>query len=225
MNRLAASMPRSSAAASCRPVTAAQASAVSSSRTEVSSMNRATSGGCLLEDLTDEVLGDRVAAHIQRPRHLRRVRGAAQPQRGHLQGRGPPLAALVQQRQVTGGDLHAEVRQQRAALGQREIQVPVAQLAQLIRQAQPVQPQRRVGPAGQHQLRGPGRPALHQIGHAAPPRPLRRGSRQPRSPTRPAASRRRSRSRRSHLRTPRRPSPAAPRPRRRTPAPPPGEPR
>ena len=45
-NRLAASMRRSSAAASCRPVTAAHASAVSSPRTEVSSMNRATSGGC-----------------------------------------------------------------------------------------------------------------------------------------------------------------------------------
>src|ERR1035438_547834 len=46
MNRLAASMLRSSAAASCLPVTAAQASAVSSSSTHVSSMNLATSGGC-----------------------------------------------------------------------------------------------------------------------------------------------------------------------------------
>ena len=46
MNRLAASMLRNSAAASCLPVTAAQASAVSSSRTEVSSMKPATSGGC-----------------------------------------------------------------------------------------------------------------------------------------------------------------------------------
>ena len=39
-------MLRSSAAASCRPVTAAHASAVSSPRMDVSSMNWATSGGC-----------------------------------------------------------------------------------------------------------------------------------------------------------------------------------
>ncbi len=39
-------MRRSSAAVSCLPVTAAQASAVSSVRMEVSSMNRATSAGC-----------------------------------------------------------------------------------------------------------------------------------------------------------------------------------
>ena len=50
----------------------------------------------LLEDLGDEVLGDRVAADVQRPRHPRRVPGAAQRQRRHLQRRGPPLAALVQ---------------------------------------------------------------------------------------------------------------------------------
>jgi hypothetical protein len=40
------SMLRNSAAASCLPVTAAHASAVSSLRMDVSSMNWATSGGC-----------------------------------------------------------------------------------------------------------------------------------------------------------------------------------
>ena len=45
-NRFAASMRRSSTAASCRPVTAVHAAAVSSPRTEESSMNRATSGDC-----------------------------------------------------------------------------------------------------------------------------------------------------------------------------------
>jgi hypothetical protein len=39
-------MLRSSIPASDRPVTAAHASAVSSAKTDVSSMNRATSGGC-----------------------------------------------------------------------------------------------------------------------------------------------------------------------------------
>ena len=67
--------------------------------------------GLLIKDLGHEVLGDRVAADPQRPRRLRRVPGAAQRQRRHLQRRGPPLAALVQQLQVSRGDLHAEVRQ------------------------------------------------------------------------------------------------------------------
>jgi hypothetical protein len=41
------------------------------------------------------------------------------------------LATLVQQGELSGTDLHAEVRQQGAALGQREIPVAVAKLAQL----------------------------------------------------------------------------------------------
>ena len=41
----------------------------------------------------------------------------------------------------------------------------VAELAQLTGYPQPVHPQRRVGPAGQHQLGVPGGPALDQIGH------------------------------------------------------------
>ena len=45
-NRLPASMRRSSDPASCLPVTAAQAASVSMPRTEVSSMNWTTSGGC-----------------------------------------------------------------------------------------------------------------------------------------------------------------------------------
>ena len=105
------------------------------------------------------------AADIERPRGPRRVPGAAQRQRRHLQRRRPPLAALMQQRQITGGDLDAEVRQQVAAVGQRETQVTVAKFAQLPRHPQPVQPQRRVDAAGQHQLRGVGGPALDQVGH------------------------------------------------------------
>ena len=55
--------------------------------------------------------------------------GAAQRQRGHLQRRGPALASLMQQRRVIGGDLDAEVGQEVAAFGEREMQVTVAELA------------------------------------------------------------------------------------------------
>ena len=77
-----------------------------------------------------------------------RVPGTAQRQRRHLQRRGPPLASLIQQRQVSRGDLYAEVCQQVAALGQGKMQVTVAEFAQLIRHPQSVQPQWRVGSAG-----------------------------------------------------------------------------
>ncbi len=46
----------------------------------------------------------------------------------------------MKQRQVSRTDPDAEVRQQVTALGQGEMQVMVAELAQLIRHAQPVQP-------------------------------------------------------------------------------------
>jgi len=71
----------------------------------------------------------------------------------------------MQQRQVGRGDLDAEVRQQVAAFGQREKQVTVAKLAQVTGHPQPVQPQRWIKAAGQHQLGRPGRPALDQVGH------------------------------------------------------------
>ena len=128
----------------------------------------------LLEDLGDEVVGDRMAADLQHPRQPRRIRGAAQGQRRHLQGRGPPLASLMEQGQVSIGDLDTEVRQQVTALGEGEIQVTVADLAQLARHPQPVLPQRRVKTAGQHQLDGLGRPALDEIGHVR----SRRGGRE-----------------------------------------------
>jgi hypothetical protein len=71
----------------------------------------------LVKDLGDEVLGDVVAADPQRPRHPRRVPGAAQRQRCHLQGRGPPPASLMKERKVIRADLDAKVRQQVTALG------------------------------------------------------------------------------------------------------------
>ena len=95
-------------------------------------------GWLLLEDLRDEVPGDRVAADLKRPRRPHRVLDAAQRQRRHLQRRRPALASVMQQRQVSRGDLHAEVREQVAAFGQRELQVTVAQLTQLTRHPQPV---------------------------------------------------------------------------------------
>ena len=57
----------------------------------------------LLEDLGDEVVGDGLAADLQRPRQPRRIRGSAQGQRRHLQDRGPTLASLMEQRQVSIG--------------------------------------------------------------------------------------------------------------------------
>ena len=71
----------------------------------------------------------------------------------------------MQQRQLTVADLHAETRQQVAAFSQGEIQVVVAKLAQFPGHPQPVQTQRGVAPAGQHQLRGPGWPPLDKIRH------------------------------------------------------------
>ena len=66
----------------------------------------------------------------------------------------------MKQLQVSHVDLDAEVRQQVTALGQRKMQVTVAELAQLIRHPQPVQPQRGIGSAGQHQPDGLSWPAL-----------------------------------------------------------------
>ena len=117
-------------------------------------------GRLLVEDLGDEVRRDRMAADIQHPGQPRRIRGAPQGQRRHLQDRGPPLASLMEQGEVSIGDPDIEVRQQVTALGQGEIQVTVAQLAQLTSHPQPVQPQRRIGAACQHQLGDLGRPAL-----------------------------------------------------------------
>ena len=71
----------------------------------------------------------------------------------------------MKQRKLGRTDLDAEVGQQAAALGQGEMQVTVAELAQLTRHPQPVQPQRGVNPAGQDQLGGLGRPALDQVRH------------------------------------------------------------
>ena len=124
-------------------------------------------GGLLIEDLGGEVLGDLVAAELQRPPGPRRICAAAQRQRGHLQRCGPALASLVQQRRVVGRDLDTEVGQEVPAFRQREMQVTVAEFAQFPGHPQPVQPQRRVNPAGQHELGGVGRPALDQVGHGA----------------------------------------------------------
>src|SRR5690242_19161194 len=113
-------MLRSSAAASPLVVTAAHVSAVSSPRTEVSSMNWATSAGCCSR--TSEMKNSVMSwQRIQRPRDSHRVLGATKRQRHHLQHRGPPLAAMMKQLQVSSGNLDAEVRQQLTAMGQREV--------------------------------------------------------------------------------------------------------
>ena len=128
-------------------------------------MNWATSGGCCSS--TSETKNSAIAwPRTSSARAIRAgSRGSAQGQRRHLHGRGPPLASLMQQRQVSIGDLDAEARQQVAALGQGEIQVTVADLAQFPGHPQPVQPQRRVIPAGQHQLSCLRWPPLDEIGH------------------------------------------------------------
>src|SRR5206468_9948059 len=82
----------------------------------------------LLEDFSDEVLGDRMAADVQRTGNLGRVFGGPERQRGHLQRRDPPFASSVQKRELTGGDTDTEILEQGAALGQREVQVAVTEL-------------------------------------------------------------------------------------------------
>jgi hypothetical protein len=71
-----------------------------------------------VEDLRDEVLGDRMAVGIYGPRDPCRIPSTAQRQRRHLQRRRPPLGALMQQGKLGRADADAEVRQQVPALGQ-----------------------------------------------------------------------------------------------------------
>ncbi len=73
----------------------------------------------------------------------------------------------MQQRQFTIPDPHAETRQQLAALGHGKIQVAVTELAQFPGHPQPVQPQRGVTAAGQHQLGRPYWPPIDKIRHVA----------------------------------------------------------
>ena len=61
-----------------------------------------------------------MAADVERARGPFRVPAAAQRQRHHLHDRGPPLAALVQQRELVGADLDPEVRQQILPLSAKE---------------------------------------------------------------------------------------------------------
>ena len=130
-------------------------------------------GRLLVEHLVDEVVGDLVAAHLERLRRARRIRGAAQRQRGHLQGRGPPLASLVQQGEVGVGQLDVEVRS-RWRVSAREKYMSRSRISHSsASEPHPVQPQRRVKTAGEHQLGSLGWPALNQVGHV--PRDRRRG--------------------------------------------------
>jgi hypothetical protein len=81
--------------------------------------------------------------------------------RGHLQPGHPPLAAPVNQGQVRLVQPHAEPRQKTPGFLHRERQVPVPQLDQVLVGPHPVHPQRRVNPAGHHQLQRR-RVILHQ---------------------------------------------------------------
>ena len=103
-------------------------------------MNWATSAGCwsrTSETKYSAIAWPRTSSTRCQPR---RIRASAQGQRRHLQDRGPPLASLMEQGQVSIGDLDTEVRQQVTALGEGEIQVTIADLAQLARHPQPVLP-------------------------------------------------------------------------------------
>ena len=99
------------------------------------------------------------------PGQPRRIGVAAQGQRRHLQDRGPSLAPLMEQGQVSIGYPDTEVRQQFTALVEGEIQVTVPDFGQLAGHPQPVLPQGRDETTGQHQLDGLGWPALDEIGH------------------------------------------------------------
>src|SRR6185437_12372515 len=72
-----------------------------------------------------------MAADVERTGNLGRVFGGPERQRGHLQRRDPPFTSSVQQRELTGGDPDTEILEQGAALGQREVQVAVTELAEL----------------------------------------------------------------------------------------------
>ena len=103
-------------------------------------MNWATSAGCWSRTSETKYSAIACAADLERPLQPRRIRGSAQGQRRHLQHRRPPLAALMEQGQVGSGELDTEVRQQVTALGEGEIQVTIANLAQLTRHPEPVLP-------------------------------------------------------------------------------------
>ena len=60
---------------------------------------------------------------------LARVFGGPERQRGHLQRRDPPFTSSVQERELIGGEPDTEILEQGAALGQREVQVAVTELA------------------------------------------------------------------------------------------------
>ena len=128
-NRLAASKPRSSAAASSRTGDALRTPpAVSSLRTDASSMNGAMSGACRSRTSETKYSAIVVTADIERPGPPSLVLGAAQRQRRHLQGRRPPLGSPMKQGQVSSVDTAPVPRQQGVALG-RVAQVMVAKLA------------------------------------------------------------------------------------------------
>ena len=160
--------PRAGAAPPSWPVTASHREPVSPLSTEVWSRKVAHVLGLAGQDLAHEVVDDEAVVPREAGDEAGHVVPVLHRQGGELEGGDPSLGAGVQRVDVVGGQVqaHAVVEVRRGLVG-GEPQVGGPDLDQLAPGAQPGQGQRRVGPAGDHQvdLR---REVLEQEGHRPP---------------------------------------------------------
>ena len=114
-----------------------------------------------------------------------RVGGTPDRQRSHLQSRYPSLAARMDQSQLWLVQPHAEPGEETPGFLHREGQVCIPELDQVLMGPHPMHPQRRVNPAGHHQLQrrrvilhqppqgvGAGRPGQVKIINDQDPQPI-----------------------------------------------------
>ena len=109
-------------------------------------------GRLALQHLRDQVLRDHAVAAGELGDEPLRVGVAGQRERREPQARGPPLRPLVQQRYSGVGQRDPRGPQQLAGLALGEAQVRRADLGQLARQAQLMQPQPQIVARGQDRV-------------------------------------------------------------------------
>ena len=139
------------------------------------------------QDLLQEVVGDGMAVQLYPASRGGGIGRTVDRDRSHLQPGHPSLAAPVNQSQLWLVQPHAEPGKQTPGLLHRESQVPVPQLDQILMYSHPMHPQRRVNPAGHHQLQrrrmilhqpaqgvGAGRPGQVEVINDQYPCPVRR---------------------------------------------------
>ena|GEM_PF-6429617 len=106
--------------------------------------------GKLVGDLFDQVFGHQMVAAGE-PGDAAVDVTRIQTHQGQPQARGPPLGAVQQHRELTFGQAKAIAGEQLRRLGRAESQVMRADIGDFTVDPQPVQPQRRIRPGGQHQ--------------------------------------------------------------------------